>query len=115
MKTVVTFKNIKSSEPLRDYVHEKLSRIDRLLDKPATASVVFHKEKIEKVVEISFTSGSLEIRAKESHPEMQGAIDLALDKLRKQLTSAKEKSRAKRTRTHGKSLGELLESETLQA
>jgi putative sigma-54 modulation protein len=115
MKTLVTFKNIKSSEPLRDYVHEKLSRFDRLLDKPATASVVFRKEKIEKVVEISFTSGSLELHAKESHPEMQGAIDLALDKLKKQLTSAKEKARAKRTRNSGVSLGERLASDTMQA
>ena len=113
MKTLVTFKNIKSSEPLRDYVHEKLSRFDRLLDKPATASVVFHKEKIEKVVEITFTSGPLEIHAKESHPEMQGAIDLALDKLRKQITSAKEKHRSKRT--HAKPLASFFESETMQA
>ena len=112
MKTSVTFKNIKSSEPLRDYVHEKLSRFDRLLDKPATASVVFHKEKLDKVVEISFSSGALEIHAKESNAEMQGAIDLALDKLKKQLTSAKDKARAKRTRTHGVSLGERFASET---
>lgn len=115
MKTVVTFKNIKSSEPLREYVHDKLSRFDRLLDKPATASVVFHKEKLERVVEISFNSGSLELRAKESHPEMQGAIDLALDKLRKQLTSAKDKARDKRTRTHGKSLGERFDVDSMQA
>ena len=113
MKTVVTFKNLKSSEPLREYVHEKLSRFDRLLDKPATASVVFHKEKIEKVVEISFSSGSLELHAKESHAEMQGAIDLALDKLKKQLTNAKQKTRAKRTRAQGISLGERFVSEDM--
>lgn len=115
MKTLVTFKNIKSSEPLREYVQEKLSRFDRLLDKPATASVVFHKEKIEKVVEISFSSGPLELRAKESHQEMQGAIDLALDKLKKQLTSAKEKTRTKRSRSQKQSLGERFAAEMMEA
>ncbi len=115
MKTLVTFKNLKSSEPLRDYVHEKLSRFDRLLDKPATASVVFHKEKIEKFVEISFSSGALDLHAKESHPEMQGAIDLAIDKLKKQLTNAKAKARAKRTRAQRVSLGESLDSEYVEA
>ena len=106
MRTLVTYKNIKSSDKLREYVQEKLDRLDRLLDKPATATVVFHKEKLQKIVEISFTSGAMELHASESHAEMQGAIDLVTDKLKKQITSTKEKKRMRRTRTHGTSLGQ---------
>ena len=98
MKMNVTFKNIKASEGLREYVQEKLNRFDKLLDKPGIADVVFQTEKLRRIVEVTITSGRIGVHAREEHTEMRAAIDLVLDKLRKQITSTKDKLRQGKAR-----------------
>ena len=96
MQTSVTFKNLDPSEPLKAYVTEKLDRFDRLLDNPAEASVVLSVEKFRHIAEISITGDRLNIIGREEINDMYSAIDMALDKLEKQIKKSKQKIRERR-------------------
>ena len=91
MQTSVTFKNLEPSDQLKDYVTNKLNRMDKLLDNPAEAHVVLSVEKIRHYTEIRLKGDRLNIVCKEKSSDMHAAIDLALDKLEKQLKRQKGK------------------------
>ncbi len=91
MQTSVTFKNLESSQYLKSYVHDKLSRFDKLLPKPGTAEVVLRSEKLRNIVEVNLTGPPLSVIAKEESTEMQTAIDLVMEKVKKQIIKGKEK------------------------
>ena len=109
MEITVNFKNIKSSDNLRDYVEKKLNRVDKLFDKPIEARVIFSKEKDIRIVEINLFSGKLNIHVKETGENMRPTINLATDKLKNQLKKSRENIYTHRTRR--KPREEVIENE----
>jgi putative sigma-54 modulation protein len=114
MRTSVTFKNIDSSENLRDYVADKLNRFDKYLYNPAEASVVLSVEKFRHIAEINISGDKLNIVGKEETEDMYSAIDMALDKLEKQIKKNKQKIRERRPAPKRKTRG-FMASETVAA
>ena len=96
MQTSVTFKNIDSSENLKNYVSDKLDRFDKYLYNPAEASVVLSVEKFRHIAEINIKGDRLNINGKEETEDMYSAIDMVLDKLEAQIKKSKEKLTEKR-------------------
>ena len=96
MNTSVSFKNIEPSDALRDYVEKKLEKLEKRLDAPAEAEVVFTVEKIRHITEIRLRSDKLHINAKEESENMYSSIDLVLEKVKRQIKSTKEKIQEKR-------------------
>lgn len=99
MQVSVTFKNLDPSDALRSYIQKKLDRIDKLLDNPAEANVVFSVEKIRHTAEINLSSDKLTIHAKEESENMYSSIDTVVDKLKKQLTKSRDKMNKRATNT----------------
>jgi putative sigma-54 modulation protein len=91
MQLSVTFKNLDSSQFLKSYLQEKLNRFDKYLQNPGSADVVLRSEKLRRIAEINLSVDRFDIHAKEVNTDMQAAIDIALDKARKQLVKNKEK------------------------
>ncbi len=102
MQTSVTFKNLNSSEHLKNYVCDKLDRFDRLLDNPAGANVVLRVEKFRHIAEININGDRMTINGKEETEDMYSAIDMVLDKLEKQIKKGKEKTRERRSKAKAK-------------
>jgi putative sigma-54 modulation protein len=100
MQTSVTFKNLDPSDHLKSYVSSKLDRMDKLLDNPAEAQVVLSVEKIRHIAEIRVTGDRLNIVCREKSNDMYSSIDLALDKLEKQIK--KQKAKIKNHRQGGR-------------
>ncbi len=96
MQLTVTFKNLDPSERLRTYLQDKLDRLDKLLYKPGTADAVLRIEKVRNIVEINLLADRLNIHAKEENTDMYAAIDLVIDKVKKQLVRSKEKIQERR-------------------
>lgn len=96
MQTTVTFKNLDPSDHLKNYVSTKLDRFDKLLDNPAEAHVVLTVEKIRHIAEIRLKGDRLNIVCREKSSDMYSSIDLALDKLEKQLKKQKSKIKDRR-------------------
>ncbi|PIE62906.1 MAG: ribosomal subunit interface protein [Desulfobacter postgatei] len=91
MQVTITFKKIEASDSLKSYVNKKFKRFDKMLEGPAEASVVLSVEKIRHIAEITLTSGSLNIHAKETSESMYATIDILADKVKGQITKHKEK------------------------
>jgi putative sigma-54 modulation protein len=97
MQTSVTFKNLDPSENLKTYVSEKLDRLDKYLDNPAEANVVLTVQKFRHIAEINLVGDRLSINGKDETNDMYSAIDMALDKLEKQIKKSKQKIRERRS------------------
>jgi putative sigma-54 modulation protein len=91
MQLTVTFKNLDASENIKTYLHSKLDRLDKFLHKPGIADAVIRTEKVRNIVEINLLADRLDIHAKEENTDMFAAINLVIDKIRKQLIKNKGK------------------------
>jgi putative sigma-54 modulation protein len=109
MQLSVTFKNIDPSDDLKAYLDNKLSKLDKFLDNPAEANAVLSLEKFRKRAEINLVGDKLTINAKEETEDMYAAIDVAVDKLEKQLKKTKEKIKDYRIKIKGKNFNEDFE------
>jgi putative sigma-54 modulation protein len=113
MQTSVTFKNLDSSDHLKSYVADKLDRLDKYLDNPAEANVVLTVEKFRHTAEINIAGDRLSIIGKEETNDMYSAIDMALDKLEKQIKKSKQKIRERRTSSKNRNRSMLEEDRIL--
>jgi putative sigma-54 modulation protein len=96
MQTAVTFKNLDSSEHFKQYVQEKLDRVDKLLDKPASAEVVLYVDSLKQVAEVRLSGGGISIQAKAEEDDLHAAIDQMVDRVKRQINKRKEKVRERR-------------------
>jgi putative sigma-54 modulation protein len=96
MQVSLTFKNLDASEHYKQYVQEKLGRVDKLLDKPAAAEVVLAAENLQQVAEVRLAGGGLSVQAKADADDLHAAIDQMVDRVRRQITKQKEKVRERR-------------------
>lgn len=79
------------TDALRDYVGEKLSRLERHFDKITNVQVIMEVEKLKQKIEATLRIAGGEIVANAEHEDMYAAIDLLIDKLDRQLIKHKEK------------------------
>ncbi len=102
MEISVTFKNIEPSETLKEYVEKRLGKLDKLLDKPTEARVVFSTEKTDHIVDINLRSSKLNIQAKERNDNMNAAVDVVVDKIKSQLNKFRKKIQSRKPRGSNK-------------
>lgn len=91
----VTFRHVDSSKPLKDYVIEKLGKVQKVLDKPFDAHVTLSVEKYRHIAEVFVTGKGITIKAFESTDDLYSAIDLVCDKVERQLKKYREKRKEK--------------------
>ncbi len=94
MQVSVTFRHVEPSEALKDYAIRKLSKMEKYTDSPMEANVVLGIEKFRHQADITVTGDGLKIKGREETGDMYSAIDLALEKIEKQLKRFRERPRA---------------------
>jgi putative sigma-54 modulation protein len=83
---------MESSEPVRNYLEEKLSRIKKYIDEPIDAQAVLSvSKKIRHSAEVTIVAKGITIKGSEETNDMYAAIDAVTDKLDRQLKRYKEK------------------------
>ncbi len=98
MRISVTFRHMEPTEAIREYAEAKLAKVKRYLDEPIEASVVLELEKYRHIAEVTLNAGRNVINCREETNDIYGAIDLAMDKLERQVKKHKEKIRSKKGR-----------------
>jgi len=93
MKISVTFRNTEEEGWQKEYVDERMNKLNKYVDAPADVHVVLTVEKFRNVAEISVLTNGLNIIGKEESKDMHLAIDNAIEKIEKQLKKHKEKIR----------------------
>ena len=91
----VTFRHVDPSKPLKDYVTEKLGKIQKVVDKSFDAHVTLSVEKYRHIAEVFATGKGITIKAFESTDNLYSAIDLVGDKVERQLKKYREKRKEK--------------------
>jgi putative sigma-54 modulation protein len=89
----VTFRHIDPSQPLKDYVTEKLGKTQKILDNPFDAHVTLSVEKYRHIAEVFLTARGITIKAFESTDNLYSAIDLVCDKVERQTKKYREKKK----------------------
>lgn len=79
--------------PLRDYVKDKLKRVERHFDHLISADIVLSVEKIRQKAEATIHASGTNLHAEATAEDMYAAIDLLADKLDQQTRKHKEKLR----------------------
>ncbi|MBC3951497.1 MULTISPECIES: ribosome hibernation-promoting factor, HPF/YfiA family [Pseudomonas] len=79
------------TDALRDYITEKLGRLERHFDKITNVQVIMEVEKLKQKIEATLHIPGSKVVANAEHDDMYAAIDLLTDKLDRQLLKHKEK------------------------
>jgi putative sigma-54 modulation protein len=92
MQIAVTFRHMESSDAVRNYVEEKLTRVKKYIDDPIDAQVVLTvQKKINHRAEVTMVAKGLTMKSTEETSDMYAAIDLMVDKIERQLKRYKDK------------------------
>jgi len=92
MEIIITFRHLEPNESLKQYVHEKVSRIEKYLHKITEVSVILALEKRSNIAEVIVNVNRAKITAKETNEDnMYTAIDLVMDKIERQAKKHKDK------------------------
>ena len=79
------------TDAMRDYVGEKLGRLERHFDKITNVQVIMQVEKLKQQIEATLHVAGREVVANAEHEDMYAAIDLLADKLDRLILKHKEK------------------------
>jgi len=91
MQITISGHHIDITDALRNYVHEKLERIERHFDRVTSAQVILSVEKLNQKAEANIHVAGNDIFADAVNPDMYAAIDALTDKLDRQIKKHKEK------------------------
>jgi putative sigma-54 modulation protein len=87
----ITFRQLAATDALKNYAEEKVERVKKYLDRAGEAHVVLSLERHLHHADITIQSGAFVLRGREKSEDMYASIDLAMDKIERQLRRYKEK------------------------
>jgi len=91
MQIQVTFRNMESTQALKEYASAKLDKIRKYIDEPIKAEVVLKVEKFRHIAEITLNVNRSMINGTMETEDMYSAIDQAVDKVMRQVRKHKTK------------------------
>ena len=87
MQVNLTGHHVYITDALRDYVDEKMARLDRHFDHVSNLHVIVSVEKLKKKAEATGLLAGADVVADSVHEDMYAAIDALVDKLDRQVRS----------------------------
>ncbi len=92
MQTQFVFRHMDSSDALRNYAEERLSKIKRYFADPLKVNCTFAVEKIHHIVQFDVTlRNGLQLHSSEKTESMYSSIDMALAKMERQVRRYKDR------------------------
>jgi putative sigma-54 modulation protein len=104
MQVSVTFRHVEPSEALKEYAAKRVGKVKKYLDGPVEAHVVLGIEKFRHQADITISGNSLKIKGKEETADMYSAIDMAMEKIEKQVKRMREKPRSNKSNANIKTM-----------
>ena len=93
MQMTISGHHLDITDPIRDYVTTKLSKLERHYEQITSTSVILTVDKLQQKAEATVHVSGAELFANAEHSDLYAAIDALTDKLDRQLIKHKEKHR----------------------
>ena len=93
MQLMITGHHLEITNPLKEYVENKLERLQRHFDQITTVHVILTVEKMVQSAEATIHISGGDLFAHAESQDMYAAIDVLADKLDRQLIKHKQKHR----------------------
>lgn len=87
----ITGRHIEITDSMKEYAIEKISKIERFMNRIIDVSVIMDIQRLDHRVEIILKAGNTKITSKASSTDMYASIDRAADKLQAQILRYKSK------------------------
>jgi putative sigma-54 modulation protein len=101
MQTQFVFRHMDSSDALRNYAEERLTKIKRYFSDPLKVNCTFSVEKINHIAQFDVTlRNGLQLHSSETTENMYSSIDLCIAKIERQVRKYKGKLEGMRARPH---------------
>ncbi len=91
MQLNITGQNIEITEPLREFVSTKFTRLEQFFDNINQVYIVLKVEKVTQIADATLHINGGELHATAEEKDMYAAIDGLVDKLARQLIKHKDK------------------------
>jgi putative sigma-54 modulation protein len=111
MEITVTGRHSEITDPLRQHIEEKMTKLGRYLDGISDVHVVLTVEKHRRLAEITLQANGTPIRGLEEKHDMYLAVDTVIEKIERQVKRQKDKDADRKGRPGLKGT-ELLEEGT---
>ena len=83
---------IKVTDSMKNYITEKLSKLDKYFGtQEIKSNVVIKVKEKDQIIEVTIPANKFTLRAEEKHTDLYAATDLVIDKLERQIRKNKTK------------------------
>lgn len=96
MQIQITAKNIALTDAIRNYAEKKVGRLEKYFDNITEANVLLEVQKNIHKVEVLLSAKGVMMKGLEKSEDLYASIDLATDKIEKQVVKYKEKLKARK-------------------
>lgn len=102
MEIMIHGDKLKITSAMKEYIEEKLGKLDKYLEKENSyrATVIVKVKNHEQRVEITIPLKSFILRSEEVQQDFYAAVDVAIDKLERQIRKNKTKLMARQEKTN---------------
>ncbi|MGE5557447.1 MAG: ribosome hibernation-promoting factor, HPF/YfiA family [Bacillota bacterium] len=102
MQVKIKGKNLEVSDALKDYAEKKLQKVGRFFTrKPVESDVTFNIERGMHIVDITLAVGGLLLRGESKSEDMYHSIDMAVERIERQIEKYKARITRKLKNTEG--------------
>ena len=99
MDLIIRGDKIKVTDAMKEYLKEKISKLDKYIDNSETvhANIVVKVKNKDQIVEITIPLKSFILRSEETQDDFYKSVDKAVDKLERQIRKNKTRLMSKQT------------------
>ncbi len=96
MQIAVTFRHVTANEGIKDYVKDKVGKLEKYIENPREIHVVLSTEKFRQMAEITIVADGMTLNSQAKDSDLYVAIDQMVEKMERQIRERRDKSRRKR-------------------
>ena len=97
MQIAVTFRHIEADDGVKEYVREKVAKLEKYLENPREVHVVLSVEKFRQLADLTILGNGITLNSQGKENDLYAAIDQMVEKMERQIRERREKGRRKRT------------------
>jgi putative sigma-54 modulation protein len=97
MQIGVTFRHMETDQAVKDYVKEKVQRLQKYIANPEEVRVVLSAEKFRHIAEITIIGNGVTLNSQGRDSDLYAAIDQMVEKVERQISARRGKARRKRS------------------